>query len=167
VLWQAEESPLGVSRTWLLWETPYSLCIGFCCLGLARGPRPEVAEPASQPGSENSSSPQAREGPTVARELRPGRRQGVALVGVKWHGCPPGLSGPQRDLAPARPLGRARHLGLKIEIQEELEGDWSQVHRRQLAFPFVGEPGFNHVRGEHVTLEQPIVIPLQGVQHLT
>ncbi len=106
-------------------------------------------------------------GSSTCQGVPSGDKARCRWVGVKWHGCPPILSGPQRDVAPASPLGCARHLGLKIEIQEELKGDWSQVHRRQLAFPFVGEPGFNHVRGEHITLEQPIVIPLQGVKHLT
>ena len=63
----------------------------------------------------------------------------------------------------ARPFG----IKLKIEIEKKLEWDWSQVHWRQLAFPLVGEPGFNKIWGKHIALEQPIVIRLQCVEHFT
>lgn len=57
--------------------------------------------------------------------------------------------------------------GLKIEIQEKLKWDRSQVHGRQLAFSFVGKPGFQEVRGKHIAFAKPIVIGLQSVKHLT
>jgi hypothetical protein len=63
----------------------------------------------------------------------------------------------------ARPFG----IKLKIEIQEKLEWDWSQVHWRQLALSFVVEPGLNKIRGKDIALEQPIVICLQCVEHFT
>jgi hypothetical protein len=75
-----------------------------------------------------------------------------------------------RDLVgPHVSAGPQQHFGikLKIEIQEKLEWDWSQVHWRQLAFSFVIEPGLNKIRGKDIALEQPIVIRLQCVEHFT
>src|SRR2546425_11903354 len=74
------------------------------------------------------------------------------------------LVGPRISAASvARPFG----IKLKIEIQEKLEWDWSQVHWRQLAFSFVVEPGFNKIRGKDIALEQPVMIRLQCVEHFT
>ena len=70
-------------------------------------------------------------------------------------------------LAPHRRQPAPSFLALKIEIQEKLKWDGSQVHWRQFAFSFVGKPGFEKIRGKHIAFEQPSVIRLQCVKHLT
>ena len=62
---------------------------------------------------------------------------------------------------------KAFRITLEIEVQEKLEWNWSQVDWRQFAFSFVSQPGFQQIWGEYLALEQPVVIRLQCVKHLT
>src|SRR5208283_806837 len=78
----------------------------------------------------------------------------------------------QAERAPAWWEGQTRRgsflswVGSEVEIEEELVGDRPQVHRGQLAFAFVGDPGLDNVLGEHVALEKEFMVTFQGVEHL-
>src|SRR5271166_4461974 len=78
----------------------------------------------------------------------------------------------QAERAPAWWEGQTRRgpflsrVGSKVEIEEELVGYRPQVHRGQLAFALVGDPGLDNVLGEHVALEKEFMVTFQCVEHL-
>src|SRR5918992_1763462 len=53
-----------------------------------------------------------------------------------------------------------------IEVHVELVGVRPQPDRVHLVGPLVLHPGVDHVLGEHPTLQQPLVVGLERVEHL-
>jgi hypothetical protein len=70
------------------------------------------------------------------------------------------------ELRFASSLKLGPQLGLNIEIKSELPRMGSEANRIHLVFSLVLKPGLDHVFGEHIPLEQEIMVFLQSVERL-
>ena len=54
-----------------------------------------------------------------------------------------------------------------VVVEGELPGMGPRLHREHLVLHLVGDPCLDHVLGEHVSLEQEVVVLLEGLEGLT
>jgi hypothetical protein len=56
--------------------------------------------------------------------------------------------------------------GLHVVVEVVLHRDGAQAHGVDLVLALVADPGLDEVAGKHVTLEEKLVVGLEGVEGL-
>src|SRR5204862_118122 len=125
----------------------------FRAAGTRASPRP----PRSRSGPGFATPAALAEGPGLrhARRARGGAR--ASPRPPRSRGGPPS--------APAPPRSRDAFAALNIEVQRELPRVRTEPHRVHLVLALVLDPRLDHVRGEDVALQQPVVGFLEVVEH--
>src|SRR5262245_66171674 len=87
-------------------------------------------------------------------------------IGLSSDSCPPFPAATQLCALPVAALPGGGGPCLDVVVEVELVGVRAQRDRVHLLIPLEGEPGLDHVLGEHVALEQELVVGLQRVEGL-
>ncbi len=67
--------------------------------------------------------------------------------------------------APAKPGPLGQWVSqLDVAVEHELPGMWPERDRVDFLLALVADPGLDHVCGEHIAVEQELVVALERVQ---